>query len=769
MLAFESFAQPSPAQSRSRDKAGRVSVSAAELLAVILVVSCISLLTSARVAADAVIAPSPIFSNAQGLPDGRVYEEVSPANKDGSSAGATTDGTIARGETGLVLARADGQAIYYYGGSQLSNAVSGLEVLQVADRTATGWRHRPALPKPIETLGGGEYPRMFVPSLDLSHLLFVGAASFVTGDPAGGPNIYLAGEDPSQQPAWVGRPTISTPSPPLGSIEPSSFQPAGGSTDLNTVYFAYPGTLTEEDSPRAPHLSLGGYGFYEWTQGDGLASAGVLPAPPGVSGTVSPFGATPAGEPDQGNNMRPATFDNEVSEDGRYALFVSPDPKDAAGCNTSDSGPGGCIPQLYVRERASDGERSTVLVSRDTLLSGNDGLPALAPHGVLPVVAPAREAEFPHEGVNSQQTYAYASPDGRHVFFESADRLTGEAPNDGLPKEYDFDTFSNTLEYLPGVTGGTGNTAAVTVSSPDGSRFLFVRMSPTNGAVDLDLWSEGPGGGSVSEIAQLPSVPFGAEYTHVNSGRASADGSAFVFATNSPLPGGFNNMAVGSALGLGIEEIYRYNAAENSLSCVSCPPMGTAPTGSAILSHREFDFELTRDRGMSSDGDRVFFDTPDPLVPRDTNGVRDVYEWENGVVHLISAGTGPADSLILDSSENGDDVFFATTDGLAPGDTDGAYDVYDARVPHLGEGPPPAAEQCTGEACQGLVNEPQSMTAPASATLLGPANLAAAPTKTLKLIHKQVKSKKKKTKAKKDKKHRGKATRSRAIKVTGRG
>ena len=65
-----------------------------------------------------------------------------------------------------------------------------------------------------------------------------------------------------------------------------------------------------------------------------------------------------------------------------------------------------------------------------------------------------------------------------------------------------------------------------------------------------------------------------------------------------------------------------------------------------------------------------------------------MYEWENGVVYLISTGKSTANSYPGRLSANGDDVFFATTEGLVPGDTDGAYDVYDARVPHPGEPTP---------------------------------------------------------------------------------
>jgi hypothetical protein len=67
-------------------------------------------------------------------------------------------------------------------------------------------------------------------------------------------------------------------------------------------------------------------------------------------------------------------------------------------------------------------------------------------------------------------------------------------------------------------------------------------------------------------------------------------------------------------------------------------------------------------------------------------------------------------------------VFFATTDSLVAGDTDGAYDVYDARIPHPGDVLAPAAVPCEGSVCQGPPNVPSPLTSPASATFSGLGN-----------------------------------------------
>jgi hypothetical protein len=103
-----------------------------------------------------------------------------------------------------------------------------------------------------------------------------------------------------------------------------------------------------------------------------------------------------------------------------------------------------------------------------------------------------------------------------------------------------------------------------------------------------------------------------------------------------------------------------------------------------------------------SNGGRLFFDSTDALVPQDVNHSEDVYEYEpkpngeaaasddcsetgstfsaaaDGCIDLISAGTSTEESVFLDASENGNDVFFLTASKLTNSDIDTAYDVYDA-------------------------------------------------------------------------------------------
>ena len=318
-------------------------------------------------------------------------------------------------------------------------------------------------------------------------------------------------------------------------------------------------------------------------------------------------------------------------------------------------------------------------------------------------------------GLPRVSTDDYASPDGSRVFFASQDRLTDGAPEDSKIKEYEFDVSSAVLTYLPGIDG------PIAAVSRDGSRALF--EDTTTAPASLDLWSDGSGGGSIQTVAHLPVE---AGEVDVSGARATADGTVFVFRTNAVVPG-FNNAG-------GYEQVYRYDAINGETTCVSCPPAGVAPTGDVEVSYDNrsegrkpngFESEpmSTMDtRVISGDGQRVFFDTPDPLVPQDINSVRDVYEWENGAEHMLSSGTGATNTYVVDSSLTGEDVFLATDVGLVSEDVDGAYDVYDARVPRSTDVLTLSTAECEGEPCHGDPPSPLVLTPPASVSALGAGN-----------------------------------------------
>jgi hypothetical protein len=89
---------------------------------------------------------------------------------------------------------------------------------------------------------------------------------------------------------------------------------------------------------------------------------------------------------------------------------------------------------------------------------------------------------------------------------------------------------------------------------------------------------------------------------------------------------------------------------------------------------------------MTDDG-RVFFSTGDDLVPRDADGVRDVYEYVDGRAQLISSGRSDAKEVenqqigLVSVSADGVDAFFATVDTLVGQDENGPFlKFYDART-----------------------------------------------------------------------------------------
>jgi DNA-binding beta-propeller fold protein YncE len=643
-----------------------------------------------------------------GLPDGRVYEQVSPRQKNGNDAGVVGLGEAA----GYADASASGDRLAYTQDGPFGETSSGADEYSVSARNpSSGWETSAVLP-PENIAGGdilGREAQSFLASADLSRFVFAALGPFTRENSATELDTNLGlyrTRGNSGEPEWLSRPTFpsfSEASPEPGKIEAPEILPVGGSApSLGTVYFTYFGTLVPEDASRAvpgageEHPP---WGFYEWKEG-ALTSAGALPNEPGEpgyepgkpagSGKPDPYGAVPAVLSDPSTELNvggrtfpfPGPFLNGVSADGSKAFFVSPAPSNAkeAGAGTPT--------ELYVREQTLSGPR-TVLVSRDELLEGK---PAPAEKGPFTGEDPAGEettaytktAVTPVYTQWARKAYVYASPDGSRAFFESMDKLTdaghGGEPVGPGPWTYEFNLATEKVTYLPGVLG------PIAASSQDGASFIFENTQ----AGKIELSSGGPAPVEVASFSN-PSPSNEPEF----EGAAANDGAVFAFDTNTVLTRGaqtFNDSA-------GLEQAYRYDVSSQTLSCVSCVPDG-APQ-QAVEAGRTDVGEIdslrnprkARARAIADQGARVFFATAAKLVSRDVNGVTDVYEWEQagtgscrseedegGCVYLISSGISPAPSFYLDNDESGDNVFFATRQGLLPGNTEESYDVYDARV-----------------------------------------------------------------------------------------
>jgi hypothetical protein len=247
-------------------------------------------------------------------------------------------------------------------------------------------------------------------------------------------------------------------------------------------------------------------------------------------------------------------------------------------------------------------------------------------------------------------------------------------------------------------------------AATDGSRVYYA----TGAGLFL---RDGPSTREISPAADATNYP-----PAVGAARVSADGSRLAFVSDASLTG-YDNTDPDS--GQPQVEVYLYETSgAGTLICASCNPRGLRPIGPSNIPGTIANgsgpgaTRVYRPRPLTAGGQRLFFESGDALVVGDTNGERDVYEWEaagtgscsksGGCLELISGGRGEDGARFVDASESGADVFFLTGESLVPSDL-GAVDLYDARIGGGFPLPPPPVP-CEGDACQPLPSPPQDPT-----------------------------------------------------------
>jgi hypothetical protein len=496
----------------------------------------------------------------------------------------------------------------------------------------------------------------------------------VPGEPQGVQNVFVfnphaTGTQPKYRlvdsNAVVGTPPTT---PPNASFD-------GASADLSTVVFDKPAQLTA-DAP------AGSDNLYQWSAStgkdqlvtvlpDGTAAAGSL-AGGSVNSTGTSFGQA---------------F-HAVSEDGSKIFFTA---TPSASTTTN----------LYVRKNGS----STVQVDASQ-------------------TTPA--------GTGGGGQFLAATSNGSDLFFLDGDSagLTSDTVTGSGSNLYDYNTGTGKLTDLTGssVLGSHKLAQVQGLAGIDSSdAFLYFvadgalntkanpqGQSPQSGQNNLYVLHNG----TITFIDTLSGSDSNDWSPSSLSARTSGNGSFLAFTSTNSLTGYNNNNQ---------SEIFLYNAGAKTVSCASCIPSGVPATNGASIEAPAFSTPLLNfgveylQHNVSNSG-QVFFDSADALVPTATNGQPDVYEYENGQVHLLSSGSSVDPALFADATANGSDVFFMTSAQLVPQDTDSAMDVYDARV---GGGFPPSAPpaSCQGEDCK----PPQSAIPPvppiASVTFFGPGNV----------------------------------------------
>jgi hypothetical protein len=705
-----------------------------------------------------------------GLIDSRGWEMVSPPQKQG----ALIQGPGA--PWGLTQAADTGDAFTFLTNVPTEPGVAGYSNAQqvFSSRTPAGWVSRDlATPHngPVSgSLESGQEYRFF--SEDLSHGVLQPFGAFQPCTNTHGEKQPCLSEEASEQTAFLRDNTTGGYAPLVSAADDTSspFQPFGqagvkegglcppekfcgpffdGATAdaSHVVLSSLPGVaLTGEPAPEG--------GLYEWSRpapaGERLQLVSVLPAREGkpeepyLSRASLGTRVTAGGREGDGADARHA-----ISNDGSRVFWTGED-------NT-----------LYMRD----------MVKHETIQIGGS------------------ELGGPGEG-----GFQLASSDGSRVFYTELGSL------------YECEVVEEAGRLVCGPSGeatrlgeAPEGTGSVIGSSVDGSYVYWV-------SAKHDLYEDRLVGGEwrLRMIAALSGedgpdwAVNGGELTHLTA-RVSPDGRWLAFMSDRQLTG-YDNLDANS--GKPDEEVFLYDAESGRLACASCDPTGARPVGADSQSANvslvdEYDYQGWNGQegaGSStwlsadlpgwvafekstatvsryqprylSDAGRLYFNSYDALVPKDTNENWDVYEYEPegvpagaehactssstsgsvvykpahsfevqgvqgeegaGCLGLISSGESGQESDLLDASESGGDVFFMTTAKLAPQDSDQAYDVYDAHECTAASlciappaGPPPACT--TADACRAApAPQPAIFGAPSSATFSGPGNLTPPP------------------------------------------
>lgn len=615
------------------------------------------------------------------LPDCRAYEMVSPLDKNGAVINPRSmGGSAAPGATIGVAPSGDAIAFPASGAAFADNESSPFGSGQYLSTRSdsSGWSTRGINPplRPQSTTGM-DAP-VYLLSEDLSQAVVGSNAMLAPGaERLDGVRRILYRQDNTAKP--LAHTLLSLPFEPVTGSR--NFSVAGATEDFSHVVFISQFQLTL-NAPATGRSEL-----YEWVDGE---VRHVSFRPDG-----SHFPSSQSGVPGGRSTSAPAPLgwfpgDHFISDDGRRIYF------------SADG--------LYVRE---DGAQTR-------LVSGSE-VDGADPNVPTPVLR--------NESTGFSQGFQFAkADDGSVAFFTSASKLTDDAMATITGHDlYRWDANADPGERLTDVTAINPPLAAgagvrgVAAATDDATHVYFVAdgaltpdtpvTEPDNRHPRLYLWRQGEGLRFVAPLALESGVFKDARIVSkdrrlgtINSyrdARVTPDGRRLLFASHAKLTD-YDNA--------GHKAIYLYDVATDVIRCVSCSPIAPSSSADAHL------FDLSGGatagtlipyrlpRNLSADGRRVVFEADGRLVPEDGNGQKDVYLWEEGVLHLVSSGQSGALSQLIGASADLDDIFFVTEDPLVGGDLDDHFDVYDARVGGgiLSQHPQPSSP-CEGEDCQGAM------------------------------------------------------------------
>jgi hypothetical protein len=691
---------------------------------------------------DRTFTTQPTGGQVLSLPDGRAWELVSLPNKKAANIDPGSN-------YWLTEAASDGSGITYKVNEPFGEGEQGriFWAQALSTRTASGWRTqdvsgRAGLPpegqSTGELFGAGELWHVFSPDLSFG-LLQPGSGEPVLQSPEATEHTLYVRDNST-----------------------GGFQPLETSSDVSTgVKFGDEEMLYLTGTPDLSHIVFGTWlaltpdakgvelckgcrtlddqNLYEWHEGH-LELVNVLPNGSSKPGAL--VGSFATSLPLAGMTA------HAISGDGRWVVWHYGEPP---------------LPvSLYVRDMV---EKRTLKVGGsgarfETMSSDGSKIFYVETEegygGDLHVYEPATETDVDltadhgagEHSAGVQDAILGSSQDGSYVYFVATGALDGH----GVSGE------DNLYMLHDGENGWTTNYIA------------------TLSKEDRNTWSGQEGTSPNSHGEFISSLP------HSVTSEVSPNGRFVAFMSDRSLTGYDNVDAVS---GQRDEEVFLYDATLNRLVCASCNPTGARPTGvldqgeangaetlvvdldriwtqaaganetnhwlagSLVGWNNEGNVSSYEPRYVMDDG-RLLFNSPDALVPQDTNGLEDVYQYEpagvggcgeggagfsevsGGCVNLISSGQSSQESAFMDASEGGNDVFFVTSSKLVSVDYDNAYDVYDAHVctssvPCRSE--PVSPPECTsGDSCKAAPTPQPTLFGPSpSATFKGVGNVTPVP------------------------------------------
>ena len=676
-----------------------------------------------------------------GLPDGRAWELVSPSDKNGSELEPISF------EGGLIQTTESGSAITYladgpFAGQTPEGSQSPQPTQELAVRGPEGWRSSDintaaTAANGVEPRSPREY-RTFSSDLSRSIVESYSVSSEPFAQPPLAPKqtqqktIYLRNDEPSST-AVAEAEGFERPAVTGEALEGEGFYEALVNDENAKVFVEHGGTLQfggghsgtperglefEGATPDLKHAVFrsenDARGLYEWAgRGEPLKLVSVLPGP----------GAQNEPNGRLGLEAGARVTANAISSDGSRVIW-------------SPASPGG-TGHLYMRDTETEetieldkpqtkgleelAEKEPAEAKRAYFMTAStDGSKVFFIDGLrlttdshatkqspdlyvyeLNVLSPSLRDLTPQAGANvllkeqSGRPVIGASEDGTYVYFVANGVLAPGASTGGCATKDVLRPGATCNVYMSHLQGKTWETTFVASLSQE----------------DLPDWGNG------EEPARV----------QFQTARVSPNGHYVAFMSNRNLTG-YEPVEAGT--GQRDEEVYLYEAATaekpERLVCVSCNPNGAPPVGVfdpggttngqnpegiglyvdrpqiwgkpgpdrwlagnvpgwTAVSNTEAPYQS---RYVANNG-RVFFNSPDQLVPGVSGHKEMVYEHEpdnvgsctneGGCVALVSGGDSEREQAFVDASANGNDVFFLSAEPILT-NPENNHSLYDAHV-----------------------------------------------------------------------------------------